>query len=415
MSNSISRQKLHWPSILILIILGLGAASLLTAAIGMGLNSIYKLFLDDLDPAGSMILAGAFGFEFLILFGCFMMVYQKTAGNPSADINTLNPFRFWHLPLVIVTVITAIALGTITAFAGIKWLSLLILPFMTLLVILPPIWLFLGLGSAGFDIGPRWRAAGILGIGLTAGPFFMILLEMGILILMVLLGAVVIAVHDAELIRQFTEIASQLEGQADSELILGIVAPYLKSPVFITAILGYIALIVPLIEELLKPLAIWIFARTIPSPSQGFSLGMLSGAAFAVLESLSASGDGSSNWPVIVSVRAGTSLLHIAASGLVGWGITRTFLEKRTGPFFKAYLCAVLIHGIWNACAIGAGFSTIGQFIGSPQWIFNILPAAAGGMLVLAIGMFGFLLAARRTLTETWPAITSKEISQEMG
>lgn len=411
----IHTKKTHWPSILILMILGIGAASMLTAAIGMGLNSIYKLFLDDLDPAGSMILAAAFGFEFFILFGCFMIVYQKTAGNPSANINILNPFRFWHLPLVIATVITAIVLGTLTALAEIKWLSLLILPVLTLLVILPPIWLFLGLGSAGFDLGPRWRAAGILGIGLTAGPLLMILLEMGILILMVLLGAAVIALYDIEQLRQFIEIASQLEGQADPELILDIVAPYLKSPVLITAILGYIALIVPLIEELLKPLAIWIFARTFTSPSQGFSLGILSGAAFAVLESLSASGDGSSSWPVIVSVRAGTSLLHIAASGLVGWGITRAFLEKRAGPFLKAYLCAVLIHGIWNACAIGAGFSTIGQFIGSPQWIFSILPAAAGGMLVLAIGMFGFLLAAKRKLTETWPATTSKDIPQKMG
>jgi len=115
-------------------------------------------------------------------------------------------------------------------------------------------------------------------------------------------------------------------------------------------------------------------------------------------ESLNASGDGSVSWPVIVSIRAGTSLLHMTASGLVGWGIVSAFQEKKAGRFFAAYFSAVAIHGIWNACAVGAGISTIGELIGKPEWLFNIIPAAIGGMTVLGIGMFVVLIASNRKL-----------------
>lgn len=398
-----SKQKNIWYLYLMLICTGFGAASLLTAAVGMGLNSIYKLFMEDIDPAGSMILAAAFGVEFLILSACFVFIYQKAADSVQADRPIRQAFHAWQVALAVSIMLAAVGIGAWVTLAGINWLSWLVLPPLTLLVILPPIWVFLGLGSGGQDLGPRWQVAGILSIGMTAGPLLMIVLEMVILLIMIAGGAVLIAVTDGELLRQLGRIAASLEGQSDPQVILSAVGPYLKSPVFIGAVLSYIAVIVPLIEELLKPLAVWFFARTFSSSSQGFAMGMLSGAAFAMLESLSASGDGSSTWPVIVSVRAGTSLLHITASGLVGWGITRAFMEKKPSRFFSAYLAAVLIHGIWNACAVGAGFSSIGQFIGSPQWAINLLPAAVGGMFILGLGMFVILLAAKRKLHPSLP------------
>jgi RsiW-degrading membrane proteinase PrsW (M82 family) len=182
---------------------------------------------------------------------------------------------------------------------------------------------------------------------------------------------------------------------------LNLAAPYITTPAVIAALIGYIAILVPMIEELLKPLAVWIFARKIESPAQGFAMGMLSGAAFALLESLNASGDGSTSWPVIVSVRAGTSLLHMTVSGLVGWGIVSAFREKKVLRFFAAYFTAVAIHGIWNASAVAAGISTIGQLIDKPEWLFNIIPAAVCGMSVLGIGMFAVLIASNRKLKST--------------
>ena len=74
------------------------------------------------------------------------------------------------------------------------------------------------------------------------------------------------------------------------------------------------------------------------------------------------------------------------------------FKKKKAGRFFAAYFSAVAIHGIWNACAVGAGISTIGELIGKPEWLFNIIPAAIGGMAVLGIGMFAVLIASNRKL-----------------
>jgi hypothetical protein len=142
-------------------------------------------------------------------------------------------------------------------------------------------------------------------------------------------------------------------------------------------------------------------------------MGMLSGAAFALLESLNASGNGGADWAVIVSIRAGTSLLHMTVSGLVGWGIVSAFHEKKVLRFFAAYFAAVSIHGIWNACAIGAGISTFGEFLGKPEWLFNIIPAALCGMSVLVIGMFAVLIASNRKLKSATASAQIEEMNIE--
>ena len=39
----------------------------------------------------------------------------------------------------------------------------IVLPVLTVLVIVPPIWLLFGIGTKGMELGPRWRVFGILG------------------------------------------------------------------------------------------------------------------------------------------------------------------------------------------------------------------------------------------------------------
>jgi hypothetical protein len=98
---------------------------------------------------------------------------------------------------------------------------------------------------------------------------------------------------------------------------------------------------------------------------------------------------------VIVVVRAGTSLLHMTTSGMMGYTIVQLFQEKKVGRFIVTYLTATALHGIWNACAAGAALATIGEMIGKPEWLLN-LPAALCGIVILATGMFFVLLSANR-------------------
>lgn len=392
------KNKTHWPSLLILIVLGIGAAFVLLISFGLGANSIIGLFSDGIDPAGGMISSFAFGFEFIILILSFWFVLQKTMGRDQADQPLKFPFAGWQIIAGINVVIFAAVIGGITAYTEIAWLNWIILPALTILVIVPPIWMLFGIGTNGIDLGPRWRFFSVLGLGMTVGPILMIILEMILLVVIILAGFIYLAVQKPDLFQEIINLTKQLQNENNADFILNSVAPYIANPAVIATLLGYIAFLVPLIEELLKPLAVWIFAKKIESPAQGFAMGMLSGGAFALLESLNASGDGSVSWPVIVSIRAGTSLLHMTASGLVGWGIVSAFQEKKAGRFFAAYFSSVAIHGIWNACAVGAGISTIGELIGKPEWLFNIIPAAISGMAVLGIGMFVVLIASNRKL-----------------
>ncbi len=391
-------KKTHWPSLLILIVLGIGAAFVLLISFGLGVNSIIGLFTDGIDPAGGMISSFAFGFEFIILILSFWFVLQKTMGRDQADQPFKFPFAGWQIIAGINIVIFAAVIGGITAYTEIAWLNWIILPALTILVIVPPIWMLFGIGTNGIDLGPRWRFFSVLGLGMTVGPILMIILEIILLVVIIMAGFIYLAVQKPDLFQEIINLTQQLQNETNPDFILNSVAPYVANSAVIATLLGYIAFLVPMIEELLKPLAVWIFAKKIESPAQGFAMGMLSGGAFALLESLNASGDGSVSWPVIVSIRAGTSLLHMTASGLVGWGIVSAFQEKKAGRFFAAYFSAVAIHGIWNACAVGAGISTIGELIGKPEWLFNIIPAAISGMAVLGIGMFVVLIASNRKL-----------------
>jgi hypothetical protein len=391
-------NKTHWLSLSVLVVLGLSVVFLFLIALGLGINSTVNLFTEGGDPAGQMIGAFASGFEAVILLVCSWFVLQKTWGRGQAETPLKFPFANWLVIPMIGMVIGSLAIGGVVAYSEIAWLAWIVLPVLTVLVIVPPILVLFGLGTKGIELGPRWRIFGVLGLSMTIGPLIMVVMELILLLGIIIVGVMVIAVQHPALFRELVNLSRVIRQETNQETILKLLAPYISNPLVIATAIGYIAFLVPLIEELFKPLAVWIFVRKIESPAQGFAMGLLSGAAFALIESLNASSDGSMSWSLLVSVRAATSLLHITASGLVGWGIVSAFREKRILRFFGTYFTAVAIHGIWNACAVGAGLSTIGEFIGKPEWLFNIIPAMLGGMSVLAIGMFVVLIASNRKL-----------------
>ncbi len=388
-------NKTHWPSILILITFGISAAFLLLLFAGLGIKSISELLNSSGDPAGQMIVTFAYGFELLVLLVCSWFVLQRAMGREEANLPFKLPYAEWQTFAVIGVCFFSVLIGEAAAYTKITLLTWLILPVLTLLIIVPPIILLWGIGTKGIDLGKRWHVFTILGLSMTVGPAIMIILELIVLIGIIIISSVYIAIQQPALFKELVSLSKVLGQETNPDLILNRVAPYLKNPFVFGTLVGYIAVIVPLIEELFKPLAVWIFAKRLSSPAQGFAMGMLSGGAFALIESLNASGDGSMSWGAIVSIRAGTSLLHMTASGLVGWGITSAFHEKRISRFFSAYFTAACIHGIWNACAAAAGASTLGETLGMSS---SLVPAFLCGMATLGIGMLVVLIAANRKL-----------------
>ncbi|MFN8382879.1 MAG: PrsW family glutamic-type intramembrane protease [Anaerolineales bacterium] len=406
-------KKTHWASILTLLAFCVSLLFLFLIVLILGISSIVDLFRQGGDPVVEMISAVAFGFVIILLVVCGWYVLQKVMNRVGADQPFSQPFADWQLILVFVLAIVGITSGGLAAYTEIQWLGWLIMPAATILVIVPPIWLIFGYGSRALETGPRWRVFATLGLGMTVGPGIMIVLELVTLLSVAIIAVALLSILDPVTFQDVMRLAKIVQTETDQEVILNLLAPYIANPIAIATGIGYIALLVPLIEELLKPLAVWIFATKIETPSQGFVMGLLSGAAFALVESLNASADGTISWVAIVAVRAGTSILHMTASGLVGWGIVSMFKEKRIGRFFAAYFTAVLIHGTWNASAAGVGIASLGQSIGKPEWLFNYAPAFIGGLLVMGVGMFIVLLASNRKLRNIQKPLITKDDNKE--
>ncbi|MEY2817729.1 MAG: hypothetical protein RL275_1192 [Chloroflexota bacterium] len=391
-------KQTHWASLLTLILIGTSVFFLLILVAALGVVSLMDLFAATGEAASEMISAVAFGFILLLLLLCGWFILQKTRGLEQADLPFKFPFAPWMWGVLPAIVIFSIALGGLATLAELQWLNWIVLPALTVLVIVPPIWLLFGIASNGLDLGPRWRFFSIFSLGLTIGPLVMIVIELVVLFTIIISGAIYVATTQPALMSELEMLTNMMTQGASEEALLAMLTPYLTNTTLIAIGISYIALLVPLIEELLKPLAVWLFARQIESPAQGFALGVLSGAAFALVESLNAGADGSTSWAIVVSVRTGTSVLHMMTSGLVGWGIASAFKEKRVGRLIAAYISAVLIHGIWNAAAAGTGLTALGESLGKPEWLFNFAPALVCGLLVLGIGVTAMLVASNRKL-----------------
>lgn len=396
-------SRMHWPSILLTTVFAMGVLLLLVSAIATGMISIAGLFDELADPAGSMIQSFASGFEVIVLLICGWFVLQKTLQKETADLSLAFPFSAWQLLVIPAIFFFSISLGAAVALSEIKWLGWLILPALTLLAVVLPILLFLGVGTNGIEFGPRWRTWSALGLSMTVAPLLMISLEIIVVMLFVIAGIIFLSTQP-QLTQELSKIGGLLNQGVSDEAALELLAPYFAKPAAITSLFLFLSLIVPLIEELFKPLAVWLLATRVKSPASGFALGILSGGAFALVESLSVSGDGSAAWFVIVGVRTGTSLLHMTTTGLMGFAIVQLFHEKKWARFIVTYLTAAALHGIWNACAVITVMAILGQYVGKPEWLLAI-PGAFCGFAILAVGMFAVLIAANRNVRSLLPSL----------
>ncbi len=135
----------------------------------------------------------------------------------------------------------------------------------------------------------------------------------------------------------------------------------------------FIAVIGPVIEETVKPLALIPFIGRIRSASEAFVLGMACGIGFAVIETVGYMGLGYQDWPTVALERTGASLLHGFGAGMVALGWYYLFHAKKH-RFLKAIGCyayAVFQHFTWNATLTLAQIpGTVGTTINS--WNLNL-------------------------------------------
>jgi RsiW-degrading membrane proteinase PrsW (M82 family) len=218
---------------------------------------------------------------------------------------------------------------------------------------------------------------------MTVGPFLATLVEF-----FVYLGVIVILIFIFMLNPNWQatlqQVIAQIHTVTDIDGVMHILAPYLSSPLVLISLFLVLGLFTPLIEETIKPVIVWLLAKRLQGPSQGFALGVVSGAGFALVESLLASSTPGPGWGQLLAVRAGGGLMHIFASGLMGWGISSAWQGKSL-RLLGTYILSVMVHGLWNSAAIIIELGSLQPYLNKSVSSKSLDSFSLAGTIVLGL------------------------------
>ena len=388
----------HLPSLLLSLLFILGSVSLISIGFFAAFAAIVSYVNKQSVQVVSIILSFAYGFEGLLIGLITVFTIQKFFQNPYADQDINIQLTLLNLLAGGFGAAAALWIGSLVQVReSINWL---ILPLLTIPAVVLPIWLVFKFGVQKLPLGERWQAWSMLGLGMTLAPLIILILELGTLIVIGVMVVIYIA-SQPNLVTEFQSMAQQITRlQPDSPELLNLLKPYITKPITILLILSYFSFIIPVIEELIKPLGVWLFHKQIESVAQGFAFGALCGTGYALAETFGVSGQ-VSEWSTLLTTRIGTGLLHITASGIMGAGITGALRYKRYLFFIRSYILSVLLHGLWNATAVAYSFSTNEIFHTETQtkpWIVSVTYL---GLFAVALMLIVLLFINNRKYTNS--------------
>ncbi len=318
-------------------------------------------------------------------------ILNRPAWDTQAVMRRLR-LQWWLLALPVVVIFGSL----LAQHPRIAWLGLPILH--PLAIGIPTVWL-LFIAVHGLPLGSSQRMWSVFGNGLTLGPLLIFILEslVGFTFLIALVAYLFTQPGLPEKIMQLSPLLEQ--GNAPEKLLEEL-KPILLRPGVMLGIFLFMAVAVPLIEELIKPVGVWLLFGRKLTPAAGFAAGALSGSGYALIESLALSSNGA-EWSSLVLARTGTSAVHILTAGLTGWALALAWQKRRVFQLLLAYLCAVLIHGLWNGLTLMYSFNLLAALPGS-SWVGRLVRAvgmsAPLSLVLLALGCVMVMAVANRSL-----------------
>ncbi|MBG0786754.1 MAG: PrsW family intramembrane metalloprotease [Anaerolineaceae bacterium] len=355
----------RWQTILALVLSALGILYFLLQALGIGIFWFISLFDTQTGTLGNIsnsLLVWASILSALLLVPSLWLSINQLRGKPApAWLDGHQPWIKWLMLASILIWPVVIMLGGLIS--GKPGLAVFILgPVNILVAMIPVVWAYF-LAQRKLAAGSMVRKWRIFGFSLTITPVLIVITEAIVLILAGLLVLLLITVLGS-IFPAFEQILADLADQLAYMQAKGFsqdeINTILSQPLVIFGVLAVISGIVPLIEELLKPIALWGLVGRDLSDQEGFVAGLLTGAGFALMENLLYFTNviTSEEWLTMAIGRAGTGVLHMFGAGLVGWGLARAW-RKGKWPFLALMLVlAVLTHGLWNALALFAGLGS---------------------------------------------------------
>ena len=337
----------HIPSVFLALASGLGLAVGLLAAILFGVAGLNDLNDNALTQAlGNMSLAWSALLVALLNIPALRYSLPRISGQPAPQGTMQAGWRNASLALVLWAVVVT---GAGLLASDLNVLTVILLPPLGLLAAGIPVWWLIELGRRGLHTSPQ-RLWGTVTASLVATMPVVILAELsGFLIIGILLLAW-LASSSPNLISQLQDLVISISnGGASPEALIRTLSPYLEKPGIVLAGLAIFGLIMPLAEELFKTLALWFIPGKRVSEAEGFTLGLVAGGTFALIETLNTlPAMIGQEWAFLILARAATSLLHITCGGLVGWGLASAWQNERYFRLGGLFLLAVIIHGTWN-------------------------------------------------------------------
>ncbi len=237
--------------------------------------------------------------------------------------------------------------------------------------------------SGGAALSQRATVGSLAWGGLAATAAAMVIEALFALAAVVLVSAWLAAARP-ELLEQLSSWASMLEQGQPGDLWE--LLPFLRSPWAVAAVLGFASILTPLTEEAAKALAVPLVAlsgRRLRR-ADAYVLGAAAGAGFALVEgvlngALGLASPGS--WAGAMVMRGAAATIHCAAAALGGLGWHEIIFARRWSSGLVCGLLAVVLHGAWNAVAVGiaggamAGGGNMALFAGylGGLWVFAAL------------------------------------------
>jgi hypothetical protein len=219
------------------------------------------------------------------------------------------------------------------------------------------------------------------------------------IVIMIFVGLVAFLwiISQPQIMNTINQMLEQLmNAQVDPSAIEQMLLPYLARPDVLFIILAVAAGLIPLAEETLKTLPLWLMLGQKFVPAEGFVVGLLAGATFALLESLSVLSTAVGGaWAGSIVGRLGTGILHTTTGGLMGLGLSIAWNNKKYLQLGLIFLGAVTLHGVWNFFGLLMGLAASlqpGSLLGS---LGNLAPYILG---FLALVLLTIVVSSNRLL-----------------
>ncbi len=414
---------LHLPALGMFLLSGLGILFYMGSAVALAMTGIMSLVA---GPAGRLEAMSFFSLAWTALAVCVLLApsgffsLRRLLNQPDIQMPALASRRILPVMLVVWLLLLAVGYGISRNVT----LSLFFLPPLQVLAVILPVLGLLLLALRGLSLGSAGRVWGVVAIGLLLTPALILLVEFLVILMGLALGGIGLSMQPGalEAIRELSRRFSQTS-EFDPQQLQELLTPLAANPAVIFVTLALVAGIIPVLEELLKPLAVWLLAWRKLSPMEGLLAGALSGATFAFLESLGmlATPAGEA-WLLLAAGRAGTVALHIACSALVGWGLALAWSERKYFQLAMSYGLAIVLHGSWNGLSLLSGFAGIVPFDASAELPFarSLGRAAPAALLVLLLAILVVMARANRFLQPaviplTKPPESAEDVATKSG